>query len=187
MAHHDSHDIVFPEGSDALPQVGAHPEFRPGAHHETDDVRAGTILSFGVGLVIFTVVVAAGVAFAMGLVDVGMEGMKDKTLKDRPMVMETEGLFPGPKLSQENPVLDTPEILAADEARLRNYAPAKDGEAARIPIDRAIQILSDRGKLPEPPVTSDTVGEPTPSDAVRRARVNPAPQPPVPVSPSRVP
>jgi hypothetical protein len=175
MAHEPDEQHHFPEGIDTIPQVGLHPSFRAGAHHEIDDVKASTIVGFAVGLVIFTLVVVAALAFAMNLVQVG----QDREMARRPLLLEnTEGLFPGPYVLNENPVKDGDPILAQDAENVTEYRPAEGDNAARIPVSRAIELLSEKG-LPKSGVTSDTK-DPLPGDAVRRALENPTPQPAVP-------
>jgi hypothetical protein len=154
---------------DMIPQSGLDPEFRAG-HHKIDDVDLGTILAFTVGLVVLTTIVVAMLGIVMRLVHLG----DDAEMARRPLLYEdAAGQYAGPRL-EVDPSRNLPEFRARERARVESYDWIEPGKVARIPVSRAIEILAERGlpKAPEAPA-DDGGGEPTPTDAIRRARSAP--------------
>jgi hypothetical protein len=160
---------------DLVPQGGLDPQYRAG-YHPIDDVPIGAIVGFSAALVAFAALSAAALALVMRLAQVG----EDVEQARRPALFaDTTGLYAqaGPDVFKENPLRDNARELAAEAASLTTYGYADPAsrQGAQIPLDRAIDILARRG-LPKLPVTA--AAEPTPADALRRARVNPRPTPP---------
>ena len=66
---------------------------------------------------------------------------------------------PAPRL-QSDPFAELDLLRAAEEGRLTSYGwDEGSAENAHIPIDRAMDLLVERG-LPEPPVSENAEGEP---------------------------
>ncbi len=113
-----------------------------GAGHEPSEVGIKRIFFFGGGLVIVTAVVMLVLGAVMG------RFMAEKTRldRDKPAFYEDEtGQYPSPRL-QRSDIDDMNRLRDADRAALNNYGWVNQMEGiARIPIDRAIAILADRG------------------------------------------
>jgi hypothetical protein len=161
--------------TDMTPQDGHHPRFEHG-HHKIDDVGTLGLVAFAVGLTILGLVLAGILAIVMKIVRADEElEMKEAT----PLLFADEsGQYAGPSVYRDSPVRDDEAELERAARRLNSYGWIEPGKTAHIPIERAIALLAERG-LPKVEAPADS-GEPTPADAVRRARTNPAPQPPVP-------
>ncbi len=158
---------------DLIPQGGLDPQYRPG-YHAIDDVPVGGILGFAVGLVAFTAISAAALALVMRLAQVG----EDVEQARRPALFsDNTGLYAqaGPDVYKENPIYDNADELAAEARSLEQYTwiDPQNKQQARIPLDRAIDILARRG-LPRSEAADDSA-EINPNDAIRRARVNARP------------
>ena len=179
-----------PTMSDMIPQTGTVARFGSGVHETSEDVSLGIIMGFAVALVALCVVTAGLLAGVMWWVQVGV----DREQAHRPVLFgRTEGFYgdAGPAVLGENPRKDyrkdpssksVSELKKADDAIGADaYGWVEPGKIARIPIERAIAILGDKNELPKMPAAAPAT-EPTPSDAVRKARENPAPQPPVPAA-----
>jgi hypothetical protein len=116
----------------------------------------------------FTIFIAAVTLAAIGLMWVLASALK-KDIADRqapPPVLagaRTQPLPPAPRL-ESNPPKDLAEFRQRENAVLDTYAWVdKEKGAARIPVDRAIDILSAKG-LPVPP-TATPGPAPTPGAA----------------------
>lgn len=156
---------------DFTQQTGPAPRFQPG-HEEINDVHVRSILVYTVGIVGFFTACALGLAW----VDARLRHEDAKLQATTPVLLNVEaGQYPGPQL-QDNPGRDLPALAAEAEHRLGSYGWIEKGKIARIPIGRAIAIVAERGISGDvqPPATTD----PTPADAVRRARANPIVEPP---------
>lgn len=153
-----SHEHVeFPKGVDMVPQSSGYVSpSEPG--HEMEDVRVR-------GVIIFLVILVLSV----GVFQIMLGGMlkyfsdqQERNAALRPDLFDDQvGQYAGPEL-QDSPNRDKPEIMRAWYARLDSYGwtdPSK--KVARIPIDRAITLLAERGieKVPENPLPFD-VGQP---------------------------
>jgi len=175
--------------SDMIPQTGSEPRFVSGSHHTSEDVPLSAILGIVVVVSLLCIVSAAFLAGGMSYLQVGV----DKEQAHRPALLSRlTGLYgeAGPAVIGENPVSDyrrNPDsVPALKEAQLATsdtaYGWVEPGKVARIPVSRAIAILSEKETLPELAVPAPSA-EINPADAVRRAREVPAPQPPVSSSP----
>jgi hypothetical protein len=154
---------------DMIPQNGLDPTFRDG-HNKVDDVDLGTILAFVVGLAVVTIIVVAGLAVVMRAVELG----DDRERARRPLLYDdAAGQYAGPQL-EVAPAQVLPDFRARERAAIESYAWVEPGKVARIPVSRAIEILSARG-LPKAPSSASEAhgGEASPADAVRRARSQP--------------
>lgn len=152
---------------DMIPQGGLSPQFRPG-HHEIDDVRLGTIIGFAAGLVILTIVVAIGLGLVMRLAQVGED---IEMTRQPPLFADSSGLYAqaAPSVYAENPVRDRDPELARQSTAINTYGGSVSEQSAQIPLDRALDIIAQRG-LPEVDASSTEL---SPSNAVQRARVSP--------------
>jgi hypothetical protein len=113
---------------------------RPGFDAEIDHK---SIIGFAVGLSVVTLIVLA-LMWGMGVVFKEAE-----EAKDRPPPAMAEALAdpipPGPRL-QSAPPRDMDELRAQDREMLSSYAWVDQaGGVARIPIDRAMSIVVEKG------------------------------------------
>ena len=122
----------------------------PGAAHQAVDSELDfkSIVGFAVVLTIVTVVVLA-LMWGMGIVFKEAE-----QAKDRPPSPMAEALIdpipPGPRL-QSTPPRDMDELRAQDQETLGTYGWVDQaGGVARIPIDRAMSLVLERGVAPAP-------------------------------------
>jgi hypothetical protein len=180
-------ELIPPSGMDMTPQTGPVSRFQPGEHESSEDVSLGVIVGFSVALVALCVASAVLLAAVMWFVQIGI----DREQSHRPPLFHrTANLYgeAGPAVKKENPEKDyrkdpdsVPERKQAEDAIGPSaYGWVEPGKVARIPIDRAIKLLGEKGELPHAPSAAPASPEPNPADAVRRARENPAPQAPVP-------
>jgi len=132
------------------PVVNSNPDY------QDRDIQVKPIVYFLIGLTVLTVVAVV----AMALLFFAMDRRADMADADIPPEARARVLPPEPRLQVgERMVLDA--YLAKHEAILRSYAVSdEDMETVRIPIDRAIDLVAERG-LPRWGVTSGTasVGE----------------------------
>jgi hypothetical protein len=114
-----------------------------GVGHETTDVNIWAIGKFLVALVAITMV---SLILLLGLFKF-FQSREDTSVAN---TVEPRKLFPQPQL-QQTPVVDLRTIRAEEEQYLNSYAwvDQKKG-VVRIPIDRAIEVLAQRG-LPSRP------------------------------------
>lgn len=143
--------------ADLNPQ--AHAAAPVGAGHQEDEVGIGRIFAFAGVLVS---VIAAVMVVLVALMGV-FKGREETLASNRPALFNDEsGQFPTPRL-QRNYTYDMNKLREEEAATLSSYGwvDPKAG-IGRIPIDRAIAILAERG-LPTPG-----------HDAVRKAET-PAP------------
>jgi hypothetical protein len=132
--------------------------------HESRDVSIRPIVQFGIALAIATV----GIQLALwGLFR--MFDVREKR-KDRPVppivAANLHRLPPQPRL-EPNPLAPRRALRATEEALLNSYGWIdRNAGIARIPIDRAMEILVERGLPPSKPmvpVTPGTVMTPVPT------------------------
>jgi hypothetical protein len=159
-------------------QHGHDPLERPARAHEDSDVRATPVAIFLVSLVFLVLGAFLVVAWLFSWFET------QEAARYRPMVgvaVEPE-LPPEPRL-QPSPVRDLMEMRATEEETLRNYGWVnRQGGIVRVPVDRAMQLVLERG-LPEvPPQQPLSPGQadigpesPVQQQAVPDAGVQPAP------------
>lgn len=81
-----------------------------------------------------------------------------------PMPEAARELRPAGPTLQATPERDLEELLAIEHERLEEYGLADDGEHARVPIDRAMEMALERGlgtpggEAPDPAGAGETVG-----------------------------
>jgi hypothetical protein len=152
-----SDHVEFPKGVDMIPQSSGYVgSTDPG--HEMEDVRIR-------GVIIFLVVLVASVAVFQVMLGGMMAyfGAHEARLAVlRPDLFDDQaGQYAGPEL-QDSPNRDKPEIMRAWYTRLESYGwTDPSNKVARIPIDRAMTLLAERGieKVPSNSLPFD-VGHP---------------------------
>lgn len=124
---------------------GESPANGPG--HERSDVSISAIVKFGVGLAIVAVVVQVAM---WGLLRSFETGAKKRDRPVPPMVAASLRRTPREPRLEPNPLAPRIAAQAREDAILTSYGWADRGAGiARIPIDRAMELLVERG-LPEP-------------------------------------
>jgi hypothetical protein len=120
----------------------------PDVRHEQSDVSIRGIVIFAAGLLVAAIVIHIGLYWLL-------EFYKEESPQRAPVVTApgTGEQFPPPRL-QISPRADMAEMRAAQERRLTTYGWVdKEKQIVRIPIDRAMELLVQRGlparKLPE--------------------------------------
>lgn len=116
------------------------PRDNPDVSHEQSDVNIRAILSFGIGLIIIIAVAQTGLYWLL-------EHYKERSPRSAPVVTTPgaeEQILP-PRL-QISPRSDLAEMRAAEERELTTYGWVdKEKQTVRIPIDRAMELLAQRG------------------------------------------
>lgn len=136
----------------------------PGTHgHETRDTGIRPILIFGVALTAVTILLQV----ALGGWLEYFRNEEKKSNVDRPeLFADKAGLYPGPE-PKDNPNQDLAPQLDKERTILRSYGWVEPGKVARIPIDRAIDLLAERG-LPARDAAAPAGGaEAKPSDGTK--------------------
>jgi hypothetical protein len=115
---------------------------RHGVGYERTDVDAGAIVKFGIALVIVCVL---SLALLAGLFKF-FQSQEAATLPVSPRLStDARALPPEPRL-EETPVLDLKAMRAAEDQILNGYGWVDQKQGlVRIPIDRAIDLLAQRG------------------------------------------
>jgi hypothetical protein len=123
--------------------------------HETRDVNARGLMWFAFGLVVVAVVLHLGLA---GLYRLFKHKHPSPEAASR-IELQPEMVAPQPRL-QTNPVMGMEQFRAAEEAKLNGYAwiDRKSG-IVRIPIDRAMDLLAERGLPARGPESHDASGK----------------------------
>jgi hypothetical protein len=119
---------------------------QPHAGRETQDVSIPAIVKFGIGLAISAVVIHVGVWGLFRVLD-ARAGKRETPVP--PMVAASLKRTPaGPRL-EPNPLAPRRAAQARDNAVLASYGWVDKGSGiARIPIERAMQLLVERGLPP---------------------------------------
>lgn len=135
----------------------------PEAGHETQDVSIPAIVKFGIGLA--TVTALASVAmWGLFRVFAAREDKHDQPVP--PMVAASLQRTPREPRLEPNPLAPRLAARARENAVLSSYGWVDRGAGiARIPIDRAMELLVARGLPPAKPVVAAT---PAPSPLVTR-------------------
>jgi hypothetical protein len=122
-----------------------HPEQRAAAEptYERNDVNVRGVLVFGLGLVLASAVILLLMWWLLNALTVREAG------QDRPpspvAVRPGESVPPEPRL-QVSPSHDMGELRAGEEALLHSYGWVdRQAGVVRIPIERAMQVLLERG------------------------------------------
>jgi hypothetical protein len=130
--------------ADMRPQGTPRPDFEGRPGHESSEVNARGIIIFALGLVALGVLIQA----ALGLVMQGFSGREARGRAVRPPFFAVEVQPPAPRL-QGNPGVELMQFKQEELAQLNHYGWIDKGAGiARIPIERAMDILARTG-LPE--------------------------------------
>ena len=106
--------------------------------HETTDVNVWAVGKFAIGLVVVCVV---SIALLFGLLKF-FQSREETSVAN---TVEPTKMFPQPQL-QKTPIPDLKAIRAEEDKLLNGYAWVDQPKGVvRIPVDRAIEVLAQRG------------------------------------------
>jgi hypothetical protein len=110
--------------------------------HETSDVNIRAIFGFAIGLTVTTIVVA----FAVWVLFQYFNAREARTVfVEYPLASQESRVPPEPRL-QTNPREDLGNLRAREDQALTSYGWVdKNAGVVRIPIDRAMQLIVERG------------------------------------------
>jgi hypothetical protein len=130
------------------------PEDSRGAGHETQDVSIGAIVKFGAGLAIAAAVISVAMWGLFRFFDARHEKREQPV---PPMVAANLKRTPREPRLEPNPLAPRLAVRAREQAQLTSYGWVdRSAGVARIPIDRAMELLAERGlpaAKPRAPVT----------------------------------
>ena len=110
----------------------------PHIGHETTDVNVWAVGKFAIGLVVVCVV-SIGLLFGL------LKFFQSREETSVANTVEPTKLFPEPQL-QKTPIPDLKAIRAEEDKLLSGYAWVDQPKGVvRIPVDRAIEVLAQRG------------------------------------------
>ena len=110
----------------------------PHIGHETTDVNVWAVGKFAIGLVVVCVV---SIALLFGLLKF-FQSREETSVAN---TVEPTKMFPQPQL-QKTPIPDLKAIRAEEDKLLNGYAWVDQSKGVvRIPVDRAIEVLAQRG------------------------------------------
>ena len=110
----------------------------PHIGHETTDVNVRAVGKFAIGLVVLCVV---SIALLFGLLKF-FQSREETSVAN---TVEPTKMFPQPQL-QKTPIPDLKAIRAEEDKLLNGYAWVDQPKGVvRIPVDRAIEVLAQRG------------------------------------------
>jgi hypothetical protein len=125
------------------------PDVNPDVSHETRDVNVFQISAFGIGLLLACIVTV----FAMWVMFRFLFNREDAKNANNPaaaMMSERQKEPPKPQLQAE-PKLELRDLRTNEDTMLHSYGWVDQGKGiVRIPIDQAIDIVSQKG-LPSKP------------------------------------
>jgi hypothetical protein len=134
--------------------------------HETSDVSIGGIVKFGIGLAVATVVTYLAVWGVFRLLQ-ARERKEDRPVP--PMVAASLHRTPREPRLEPVPLAPRRQLIAREDAVLTTYRWVDRGTGlVRIPIDRAMDLLVERGLPPSKPVTPAALATPRPTPPVTR-------------------
>lgn len=119
----------------------ARPDSERNVGHETRDASVRSVTGFGLAVVLLTAIVLGAMWALFGFI-VTRDAARDRPLP--PLVEEREALM-GPRL-QISPARDLLEMRATENEYLNSYG-WMDPERGivRVPIDRAMELLLEKG------------------------------------------
>ena len=110
----------------------------PHIGHETTDVNVWAVGKFAIGLVVVCVV-SIGLLFGL------LKFFQSREETSVANTVEPTKIFPQPQL-QKTPIPDLKAIRAEEDKLLNGYAWVDQPKGVvRIPVDRAIEVLAQRG------------------------------------------
>lgn len=114
----------------------------PSVDHETSDINIRAVFGFAAGLTIATGVIA----FAVWLLFQYFSAREARTtFTEYPLATQAPRVPPEPRL-QVNPRQDLSDLRAREDQALQSYGWVdKNAGVVRIPIDRAMQLVVERG------------------------------------------
>jgi hypothetical protein len=136
----------------AVPPGGDQPAAVAG--HETQDVSISAIVKFGVGLAIGAAVVSGAMWGLLRYFEASREKREEPV---SPMVAANLKRTPREPRLEPDPLAPRLAMRAREEALLSSYGWVDRGAGvARIPIDRAMELLVERGLPPSKPMVAVT-------------------------------
>jgi hypothetical protein len=110
--------------------------------HESSDVNIRAVFGFGIGLTVAT----AFIAFGVWLLFQYFSAREARTVfTEYPLAARESRVPPEPRL-QTNPRQDLSDLRAREDQLLNSYGWVdKNAGVVRIPIDRAMQLVVERG------------------------------------------
>jgi len=117
------------------------PRNNPEVAHERSDVNVRLILVFGGALLVVAIVVHLVLYWLLQYYNEGSQVRRPVASVPSP----PESISPAPRL-QVAPQADMARMRAAEERELQSYGWVdRDKQVIRIPIDRAMQLIAERG------------------------------------------
>jgi len=144
-----------------------HPESQPAAAYETRDVNFRAVLGLAAGIVLGGAIVCGGLWLLLA-------SLRAEARRKEPVVSplaKTQPAPPAPRL-QDAPALDYRAFREQEDERLRSYGWIdREQKIARMPIERAIDLLAERGEPKiEPPQQAPPAGEAVAEPAAKRGK-----------------
>lgn len=128
-------------GPPETPAAEPAPAGLPRHDHERSDVRIGPIVGFGAGMVIVAVVIHVAL---WGLFNAFLD--RDTASEPLPPPLARTPQFPPEPRLQVNYEADMRRLRESEDAVLNGYGWVnQDAGVVRIPIDRAMELLAERG------------------------------------------
>jgi hypothetical protein len=150
-------------------EPGLSPGTAPGAGHEKSDVSISGIVKFGVGLAIVTVIVLVAMRGLFRSFEAS-QAKRDQPLP--PMVAASLQRTPRAPRLEPNPLAPRAAAQAREDAILASYGWVdRNAGIARIPIDRAMELLVERGLPPSKPMMPMTSPTPAPGAGKRETEI----------------
>ena len=116
----------------------------PGAKYEHTDIDVNVGYKFALWLAV-AMLISAGIVYGTFWFFEGQERRSDAIAQKYPLAVGQHKEPPAPNL-QKQPFKDVYELRLGEAAKLGSYGWVdKDGGIARIPIDRAIDVMLERG------------------------------------------
>jgi hypothetical protein len=133
--------------ADNKPNTAEEPR-NPHVHYEPGDVNAVSLTKFGIGMAFLIIVFLFSVA---GLFRYFAKRATEAQPPVPPMGAMLQKLPPGPRL-EAHPSLDMKEMREAEDSKLNQYAWIDpDKGIVQIPVDRAMDLILQKGLLPVRP------------------------------------
>jgi hypothetical protein len=142
---------------------------RPENRHEHRDVNVWAVYKFGIGLALLCVL-ACALLFGVYKYFLSREG---GPLAQEQLKVDARNLPPAPRL-QPAPIADIKDMMAAEDRILNGYGWVdREKGVTHIPIDRAIDLLAQRG-VPSRPQPHAASGVSMPTESGPGTKVQPA-------------
>lgn len=124
-------------------------ETPPGAQYEHTDANVWLIVKFGIWLLVSAIIIHVGLGFMFSLLK--QQGIQAQP-NEYPLAAKAEPRLPPEPRLQAYPRTDLYEFRMAQEQKLHSYGWVnKDAGTVHIPIDRAMDLLIQRGVLQTSP------------------------------------